>query len=231
MPFARNGGVRIHFEVSGSGRPLLLLLGLGVSIADAAPFVAALAERFAVIAVDNRGAGLSDKPDEPYSIPVLAEDVAAVAEAAGVVPVDVLGYSLGGRIALQLALDRPSAVRSLVLLATGARPPERRRSLLMAVAPYLPVGPMPRQPAFAFRRQRAASRGYDARGRLAEVRAPTLVLAGRPDTVATPALAEELRAGIRGSRLEGFPGGHRAPLTSARAVVADRVAAFLAEVG
>jgi pimeloyl-ACP methyl ester carboxylesterase len=125
MPFAPHGDVRLHYEVSGSGLPLLFIPGLGVSVEDMAPFVTALARRARVIAIDNRGAGLSDKPDEPYSISVMAADAAAVAEHSGLAPLDVLGYSLGGRIALQLILDQPHMVRRLVLLATSARLPAR----------------------------------------------------------------------------------------------------------
>lgn len=227
MAFACNGGVRLHYKVSGSGRPLLFIPGLGVSVADVAPFVTALAERATVIAVDNRGVGLSDKPDEPYSITVMAADAAVVAEDYGLAPVDVLGYSLGGRIALQLALDRPQLVRRLVLLSTSARMPAHRRSLMIAIAPFIPIGPKPRQPVYAFRRQRAASEGYDARTRLAEITAPTLVLGGRTDTIATPALSEELHAGIRGSRLEWYAGGHHTPMMSGRTAVADAIASFL----
>lgn len=227
MPFARNGGVRIHYEVSGSGLPLLFIPGLGVSIADTAALVTTLAGHAIVIAVDNRGVGLSDKPDEPYSIAVMASDAAAVAEDSTFAPVNVLGYSLGGRIALQLALDRPQLVRRLVLLSTSARMPARRRSLMMAFAPFIPIGPKPRQPVYAFRRQRAASEGYDARSRLAEITVPTLVMGGRADAVATPTLSEELHAAITDSRLEWYEGGHRTPMMSGRTTVADTIASFL----
>lgn len=227
MPFAPNGDVRLHYEVSGSGLPLLFIPGLGVSVEDMAPFVTALARRARVIAIDNRGAGLSDKPDEPYSISVMAADAAAVAEHSGLAPLDVLGYSLGGRIALQLILDQPHMVRRLVLLATSARLPARRRSLLMSIAPFVPIGAKPRQPAYAFRRQRAASDGFDARSQLAEITAPTLVLGGRADRIATPSLAEELHEGIPNSQLEWYAGGHNAPMMTGRAAVVDAIASFL----
>ena len=227
MPFARNGDVRLHYEVSGSGLPLLFIPGLGVSIADMVPLVTALAARATVIAVDNRGVGLSDKPDEPYSIAIMAADAAAVAEDSGLAPVDVLGFSLGGRIALQMTLDRPQLVRRLVLLSTSARMPAHRHSLVMAMAPFIPIGPKPRQPAYAFRRQRAASEGFDARSRLAQITAPTLVLGGRADTIATPTLSEELHAGIPHSRLEWYAGGHNTPMMSGRGAVADTIASFL----
>lgn len=227
MPFVRNGDIRLHYTVNGSGLPLLFIPGLGVSVAEMAPLLNELATRSTVIAVDNRGVGLSDKPDEPYSIAVMAADAAAVAKDSTLAPVDVLGYSLGGRIALQLAFDRPHLIRRLVLLSTSARLPKRRRSIMMSIGPFIPIGPKPRQPVYAFRRQRAASQGYDARSRLAEIAARILILAGKADKISTPALAEELHAGITDSRLEWYSGGHIAPMMSERATVAECVASLL----
>lgn len=227
MPDAYHGDVRIHFDVVGEGSALLLLPGLGVDIRDVRMLVQPLAESRMVVAVDNRGAGLSDKPDEPYSIEVMAADAIAVLDATGIERASVLGYSMGGRIALELALAQPERVERLVLLATGARTiPSWRRRLLFAITPHLPVGPRPRQPASAFRRQRAASESYDARRRLQEVHAPTLILHGRADRIAPPILAEELHEGIPASRLEWYEGGHITPLIRPATIVAP-ASAFL----
>ena len=227
VPDAYNGHTKIHFEVSGSGAPLLLLPGLGVDIRDVRMLVRPLSERRTVIAVDNRGAGLSDKPDQPYSIELMAADAIAVLDAAGIDRASVLGYSMGGRIALHLALTNPDRVGRLVLLATGARTiPTWSRRALFAISPYLPVGPKPRQPVYAFKRQRAASQSYDARGRLHEVRVPTLILHGRTDRVAPPTLAEELHDGIPMSRLQWYDGGHVTPILRPMPIV-DAVRTFL----
>jgi 3-oxoadipate enol-lactonase len=229
VPDAYNGDVRIHFDVVGEGAALLLLPGLGVDVRDVQMLVTALATSQSVVSVDNRGAGRSDTPDEPYSITVMAADAVAVLDAAGIQRASVLGYSMGGRIALELALSAPERVERLVLLATGARAVRTwRRKLLFAITPVLPVGPKPRQPAFAFRRQRAASESYDARERLAAVRAPTLILHGRADRIAPPMLAEELHEGIRTSRLEWYEGGHISPMTRP-AAIAESVRTFLGE--
>jgi pimeloyl-ACP methyl ester carboxylesterase len=72
-----------------------------------------------VLAFDNRGTGLSDKPPGPYSIELLADDAASVLESRGLASADVYGHSLGGYIALTLAVRRPELVRSLVLVGTG----------------------------------------------------------------------------------------------------------------
>lgn len=213
MPAAWNGPVRIHFEVTGTGPALLLLPGLSNDIRDMRAAIEPLALNNTVIAVDNRGAGLSDKPDEPYAIELMADDALAVLDAAGVDRVNVLGYSMGGRIALQMAIEHPDRVDHLVLLATGARTISTlQRRLLFTISPYLPVGPKPRQPVYAFKHQRLATQAYDGRTRLGDVRSPTLILHGRGDRIAPPVLAEELHRGIEQSRLQWYDGGHLTPL-------------------
>ena len=227
MSDAYNGDVKIHFEVSGAGAALLLLPGLGVDVRDMRLLVKQFAENRTVVAVDNRGAGLSDKPNKPYTIELMAADAVAVLDAAGIQRTSVLGFSMGGRIALHLALTYPQRVDKLVLIATGARTiPTWSRNMLFAISPHLPFGPKPRQPVFAFKRQRAASQGYDARGRLKEVRAPTLILHGRTDRISPPKLAEELHAGIPASRLQWYDGGHISPILKPTPIT-DAARAFL----
>ena len=111
-------GTRLYAEVTGEGPTLLLTQGLGYATWGWERQVPALAERFRVIAFDNRGAGRSDKPDEPYSIELLADDAAAVIEQLGALPAHVLGFSMGGYVALTLARRHPEAVASLVLVST-----------------------------------------------------------------------------------------------------------------
>jgi pimeloyl-ACP methyl ester carboxylesterase len=72
-----------------------------------------------VLAFDNRGTGLSEKPPGPYTIEELADDAASVLDARGIEQADVYGYSMGGYIALTLAVRRPELVRSLVLACTS----------------------------------------------------------------------------------------------------------------
>lgn len=219
--------VKIHFEISGAGAALLLLPGLGVDIRDMHMLVKPLAEDRTIVAVDNRGAGLSDKPSEPYTIELMAADAIAVLDAAGIERASVLGYSMGGRIALHVALTHSERVDQLVLIATGARTVSTlSRNVLFAISPYLPIGPKPRQPVSAFKRQRAASQSYDARERLERVGMPTLILHGRADRISPPKLAEELHDGIPGSRLQWYDGGHVTPILKPRPIV-EAVRAFL----
>jgi pimeloyl-ACP methyl ester carboxylesterase len=118
MPFADNAGVRIHWEEQGRGEPLLLIMGLGYTLEMWHRTIPRLADRFRVIAFDNRGVGRSDAPEGPYSTQEMAGDGAAVLDAAGVDVAHVVGASLGGMIAQELVLAHPERARSLVLCCT-----------------------------------------------------------------------------------------------------------------
>ena len=118
MPLAANDGVRIRWESSGSGEPVLLIPGLGYPLEMWHRVAPALAERYRVITFDNRGAGRSDVPPGPYRYADMAADAVAVLDAAGVDVAHVHGTSMGGAIAQQLVHDHPGRVGSLILSAT-----------------------------------------------------------------------------------------------------------------
>ena len=124
MAFTRNGSTRLHYESTGDGPPVLLVMGLGISATGWWRTVPVLAERFRVIAFDNRGVGRSDHPPGPYTVAEMAADALAVLEAAGEERAHVYGISLGGMIAQTVALEAPERVRGLVLGATTAGGPE-----------------------------------------------------------------------------------------------------------
>jgi pimeloyl-ACP methyl ester carboxylesterase len=115
---ARNGGVRLAYELDGAGPPLLLIHGLGYERHGWGPLPGLLAQRFSVIRFDNRGVGGSDVPPGPYSPRAMAEDAVAVLRAAGFERAHVLGTSLGGMVAQELALSWPERVDRLVLACT-----------------------------------------------------------------------------------------------------------------
>ena len=115
---AESSGVRIAWERRGSGPPLLLIHGLGYARWGWEPVVDELAEAHEVVLFDNRGIGDSDAPVGPYTARMLAEDAVSVLDAAGLRRAHVLGTSLGGMVALQVALDWPERVDRLVLACT-----------------------------------------------------------------------------------------------------------------
>lgn len=118
MSVAESGAVRLAYEAGGSGAPLLLIHGLGYDRAGWGPVLGLLEERFTVIRYDNRGVGESDVPEGPYTVEELAADAAAVLDSAGVERAHVLGTSLGGLVAQELALAAPRRVDRLVLACT-----------------------------------------------------------------------------------------------------------------
>jgi 3-oxoadipate enol-lactonase len=116
---ATNGNVRLHYESTGSGPPILLVMGLGLPAAAWWRTVPVLARSLLVIAFDNRGSGRSDRPRGPYSIADMAADAVAVLDAAGVEHAHVYGISMGGMIAQEVVIRHPDRVCSLVLGATS----------------------------------------------------------------------------------------------------------------
>lgn len=224
MPTVSVDGLRMYYELAGAGPPLVLICGLGIDVSECGYLIEALATHHRVLAFDNRGAGRTDKPDEPYTIAQMAADTVGLMEAMGIERAHVAGMSLGGRIALDLALGYPDRVRSLILVSTSARVQRRWTIGLLGLVSLLFRGRYP-QPRYAFRRQRAASEHYDRTGSLPEIRLPTLVVHGRRDHIVPYRLAEDMAAAIPGARLALVESGHIYPMThSAR--FAGQVAAF-----
>ncbi len=112
-------GCEIYYEVHGQGDPLVLIMGLRRNLEWWYRQIPALSQHFQVIAFDNRGAGRSDKPVMEYSIRLFADDTAGLMEALAIPKAHILGSSMGGYIAQELALNYPAKVKSLVLGCTG----------------------------------------------------------------------------------------------------------------
>lgn len=214
MPTIHVNDITMYYETHGEGDPLVLIPGLATDVSEYGSIIAGLSRGYKVIALDNRGAGRTDKPDIPYSMEMMADDTAGLLAALGIEQAHIVGTSMGGRIALALALRHPTLVRSLVLVSTSAKvpPPNLRRRLLLDVMPRLSLlrggsRKYPR-PYYAFAHQRAASQSYDCADRLSEIHVPTLILHGRGDRIAPYRLAEEMHASMPRSKVIAFSGGH-----------------------
>jgi 3-oxoadipate enol-lactonase len=116
VPKVQLSGLELNYERAGEGEPLLLIQGMSANLmAWGPPFSALLEERFDCIAFDNRGMGLSSPVSEGFSIAEIAADAAALLDALEVQSAHVMGISMGGMIAQELALAHPERLRTLTL--------------------------------------------------------------------------------------------------------------------
>lgn len=249
-----HGRVAIHSHTSQPSDPTLLLLhGAGGSHRDWPPALRTL-PRVNVIAIDLPGHGTEATTDPPLtSVEAMADCVQELADALSIEKVVVAGHSMGGAIALTLALRRPSFLRGLVLVSTAAR---------LKVAPsLLTVTPAEMNSAVAFIRRHAwsattpldrmdaveqrlratpsaviqadfcATNAYDVRPRLSEIALPALVVHGGDDRMVPLAFAASLANQLPNATFHPLPAiGHYAPLEAPQAV-ASAVAGFLAKLG
>jgi pimeloyl-ACP methyl ester carboxylesterase len=238
MPTLGAGDVELYYEDRGSGDAVVFLHGLGSSSADWEPQLDALSARYRAIAIDMRGSGRS-RAVGPFSVAMFAADVAAVIDHLGAAPAHVVGLSMGGMVAFQLALDHAHAVRTLTIINSGPAlvPRTRKEKLLIAlrlgIARVLGPAGMARllakrlfpgkpelQATFIARMSRNDKRayaatqraliGFDVRPRIAAIRVPTLVVAADHDY--TPvALKEAYARKMPDARVVTLAGGHALP--------------------
>lgn len=230
----RLDGCRLYYELHGrdDAPPLVLLEGLGGDIPGWRRNIPRLAERYRVVAYDFRGNGRSDKPDVPMTMTTFVEDTVALLDHLGLESAHLYGQSFGGMVAIELALQYPHRVRSLVLACTHAGPeravrpgPEARvpkdrpylalyseafaRDHPQHVAEDLRVGRQNPQPPHAARRQREAVLAWDAWDRLGEISCPTLILHGTADRIVPVENGRLLAERIPGAELVLLQGaGH-----------------------
>src|SRR3954447_20625125 len=121
MSHANVNGLSLHYEEHGAGEPLILLHG-GIGAGEMfAPILPALGEGRRVITVDLQGHGGTADVDRPLRADLMADDIAALLDHLGLEQVDLMGYSLGGIVALRTAIQHPERVRRLVLVSVGFR--------------------------------------------------------------------------------------------------------------
>ena len=119
MPTAYVNECNLYYEIHGNGEPLVLIMGLRRNVEWWYHQIPSLSEHFRVIAFDNRGAGRSDKPPMEYSIGLFADDTAALMAALDISDAYILGVSMGGYIAQELAINYPDKVRKMILGCTS----------------------------------------------------------------------------------------------------------------
>jgi pimeloyl-ACP methyl ester carboxylesterase len=118
--YAEVNGLKMYYEIHGTGSPLLVLHGAFMTIGAMGAFVPLLAEARQVIAVELQGHGHTADIDRPLSYEQMADDVAGLIRHLGIGRADVFGYSMGGGAALQLAIRYPDLIRKLVVASASS---------------------------------------------------------------------------------------------------------------
>jgi len=118
VPIAKVGDINIYYEIHGKGEPLVLIYGYAGHAGLWFRQIPILSKKYRVIAFDNRGMGRSDKPDIPYTMAMMAEDVAGLLDVLRIDAAHIFGISMGGMIAQHFALNYPQRVISLMLGCT-----------------------------------------------------------------------------------------------------------------
>lgn len=236
MLVERPDGAKIAYTATGSGSAVLLIQGLAYPAASWYRQVPALAEKHQVITPDNRGAGdTGDVPGAPYTVEMMAADCLAALDDAGVEKAHVVGISMGGLMAQEIAISNPERAQSLVLMATHpgiahSVLPEEVITFLTSRATMTPHEA--RQASIPFNYAESTSRatieqdwavrdggtasqiGYAAQGgtalwsgleRLPQITAPTLVLYGEKDRLVVPANSAKIAAAIPGAEQVAVP--------------------------
>ncbi|MBS0452766.1 MAG: alpha/beta hydrolase [Proteobacteria bacterium] len=257
--FVQAGEVRIAFDRDGDGPPLLLMHGAEASRQMYSALVPHLSKHFTVIAYDQRDCGETEGPDRASTLTDLAKDAQELIKALGLRRAHVFGSSFGGRVAQALALLHPRFVERLVLASTWPLPrpyeelcPDARRlaelrrglpdSAEELATWFFPETFLQKRPEL--RRIFANARPESARTSrrsatvatalemgVADILAPTLVLAGELDRVVPPAVTLAMAGRIRGADAALLPAIGHVTAMQAPEVLAHHIVRFLSPQG
>lgn len=260
MPFTTLGDCRLYWKLDGAESlpPLVLLNSIGTDMGlwDAA--LPRLSLAFRLLRIDTRGHGASDAPAGDYTLAQLADDVAAIMKDAGIEHAAIAGVSLGGMIAMELALRHPAAVSALGLICTSASmDPVAWQARIdtvrgegtgaiaeLAISRLLSPGFRAQHPEITDSLMRGirvqSDQGYAGAGaairdmalldRLPAIAVPTLVMTGEQD-ISTPLAGhgEQLLAAIPSARHVSLASAHLPPI-EAPAALAGQIISFLAPI-
>jgi pimeloyl-ACP methyl ester carboxylesterase len=230
--YAAVNGINLYYETHGAGQPLILLHGGLMSGETFGPVLPLLAERHQVIVVDLQGHGRTADIDRPIDVRLMADDIEALINHLGIDKADVVGYSLGGGVALMTAAKYPGKVRRLVAASANIRPdaiyPEMRAQQAQVNAAaaeflkdtpmyqlYQRVAPRPEDfPRLLDKIGEAMARDFDFTEEVRSLQVPTLIVAADAD-MAPPSHYVEVFTLLGGGLRDGGwmgegrpPGGH-----------------------
>ena len=263
MPTITPNNINLHYRDDGAGQPVLFIQGLGVDHRGWAGVTRPLSQRFRCISYDNRDVGRSSLVDAPYDVLDMTADALGLLDALGIAQADIVGVSMGGVIAQEIAIRHPERVRRLVLVTTYTSGDPRGSAIFESQAMLrrtLPreeycratfwsayshqdyrregfIDEMVRrtagndlwQPQDAYERHVRAVISANTEGRLHQIVAPTLILAGAEDILTPMRFSSLLARDIPNSQLEVIEGAGHGMIWSHPEVVVDHVGRFLSE--
>jgi pimeloyl-ACP methyl ester carboxylesterase len=240
MPIARLEGIDINYKVEGQGEPLILIAGFSAQGNSFIGQVRDFRKHFRVITFDNRGIGKTSKPLGPYSTRMMADDIIKLMDYLKIKNAHIVGTSMGGMIAQELAISYPERILKLVLAYTyacqdGVSGDAPEQAVLKDLAPskkaVAMIGLAFNKPLYRYTYgllailltrfasaadavgisgQNDACRSHNTVDRLSAIAAPTLVIVGTRDRIINPLSSEVIADKIGGSQLIKIEGGSHA---------------------
>jgi pimeloyl-ACP methyl ester carboxylesterase len=262
VPTVTSNDIELFYRDDGKGQPVIFIQGLGVDHRGWGGVTRPLAKRFRCISYDSRDVGRSSNADASYDVLDMVADAIGLLDALGITQADIVGTSMGGVIAQEIAIRHPESVRRLVLLTTYTSGDPRgsaifegqallRRTLSRedyCRATFWSVyshqdyrrddGFIEQmisrtadndlwQPQEAYERHVRAVTSANTEGRLEQISAPTLILAGAEDILTPMRFSQRLASDIPNNRLEIIEGAGHGMVWSHPDVVVDHVSKFL----
>ena len=237
MPIVTVNGIKLNYKVEGQGYPLVMVMGFSANRSAWSPQTKFFKKHYKVVTFDNRGAGKSDKPEGPYSTRMMADDTVKLMDHLEMKKAHILGASMGGMIAQELAINYPERVSKLVLACTFACKDEvsgdtAEQAELLHLSPQKMAAGMVKlavnKPFYQFvlgilaiiqasflgvsakaglKGQREACNSHNTLDRLPLIKAPTLVIVGTKDRIINPVSSEVIARNIPGAILIKVEGG------------------------
>ncbi|MDD5634825.1 MAG: alpha/beta hydrolase [Candidatus Omnitrophica bacterium] len=262
MPKIKTDDMSLYYEVHGRGKPLLLVAGLGSDSSSWSGVIGEFSLHFRTIVFDNRDSGRSDITQKQFTIRDMAEDAIKLLNFLKIEQTHIVGHSMGGYIAQELAINYPERVDKLVLASTAPISSKRNNDLFEDIykqlkregisrawlerwIPWLfsprlindrafidafiknSVGYPYSQKADGFERQIKAIAAFDARDKMVNIKAETLIFEGKDDRLVTPEEAETLAKGIYKSTFRLLDGVAHSIHMEDPKLFTDSVMAFL----
>jgi pimeloyl-ACP methyl ester carboxylesterase len=220
--YAPVNGLQMYYEIHGQGEPLVLIHGGVVGIATFGPNVDALSKNRKVIAVELQGHGRTRDIDRPLSFEAMADDIVALLKHLNQPKADIVGYSLGGGVALQLVIRHPESVRKLIVVSAACKRAGMYPEVLAAMGQMGPqAGEMMKQSPLSkmypdvnwatlfTKLGRMLSTNYDWSKQVADIKVPTLLVFADADAVRAEHIVELYKLLGGGQRDAGQDGSRR----------------------